>query len=102
MIYKVVQQTDGPAPGYETIVVEIEVEPDTVAPRHTHPGVESTYVIAGHAELTIDGQPARTLRAGDVFQIPAGTVHSMKIGNEIAKACSILVVEKGKELVLPA
>jgi quercetin dioxygenase-like cupin family protein len=102
MIYKVVQQTDGPAAGYETLVVDIEVEPGTIAPRHTHPGVESTYVIAGHAELTIDGLPARTLQAGDVFQIPAGTVHSMKIGDEVARACSILVVEKGKALVLPA
>jgi quercetin dioxygenase-like cupin family protein len=101
MAYKVIQQTDGPVPGYETVVVEIEVEPGTIAPRHTHPGVESTYVIAGHAELTIDGQPARTLQAGDVFQIPAGIVHSMKIGNAVAKACSILVVEKGKALVLP-
>lgn len=102
MIYKVVQQTDGPVAGYQTVVVEIEVEPDTVAPRHTHPGVESTYVIAGHAELTIDGQPARALQAGDVFQIPAGTAHSMKVGNEVAKACSVLVVEKGKALVLQA
>lgn len=102
MIYRVVQQTDGPAPGYETIVVEIEVEPGVVAPRHTHPGVESTYVIAGRADLIIDGQPPRPLQAGDVFQIPAGTAHSMKIGDEIAKACSILVVEKGKALVSPA
>ena len=102
MIYKVVLQTDGPVAGYETVVVEIEVEPGVVAPRHTHPGVESTYVIAGHAELRIDGQSARTLRAGDIFQIPAGTVHSMKIGDEIAKACSVLVVEKGRALVSPA
>ena len=102
MIYKVVQQTDGPVAGYETVVVEIEVEPGVVAPRHTHPGVESTYVIAGHADLIIDGQPARALQAGDVFQIPAGTAHSMKIADEIAKACSILVVEKGKALVQPA
>jgi quercetin dioxygenase-like cupin family protein len=98
----VVQQTDGPAAGYETVVVEIEVEPGVVAPRHTHPGVESTYVIAGHAELIVDGQSARALQAGDVFQIPAGTAHSMKIGDEMAKACSILVVEKGKALVQPA
>lgn len=102
MIYRVVQQTDGPVAGYETVVVEIEVEPGVVAPRHTHPGVESTYVIAGNADLVIDGQPARRLEAGDVFQIPAGTVHSMKIGDEIAKACSVLVVEKGKALVAPA
>jgi quercetin dioxygenase-like cupin family protein len=102
MIYRVVQQTDGPVAGFETVVVEIEVEPGLVAPRHTHPGVESTYVIAGHADLMIDGQPARPLQAGDVFQIPPGTVHSMKIGSDIAKACSVLVVEKGKALMSPA
>jgi quercetin dioxygenase-like cupin family protein len=38
MIYRVVQQTDGPVAGFETVVVEIEVEPGLVAPRHTHPG----------------------------------------------------------------
>ena len=67
-----VQQTDGPVAGFETVVLEIEVEPGLVAPRHSHPGVELTYVIAGHADLIIEGQPARRLRAGAVFQIPPG------------------------------
>ncbi len=98
---KVLQQMDGPVPGYVTVIVEIEVGAGTTVPRHTHPGIESTYVIEGGGDLMVEGQPSRALKPGEAFQMPPDVVHSVKIGDQKAKVCSTLVVEKGKPLVSP-
>jgi hypothetical protein len=42
------------------------------------------------------------VRTGEAFQVPPHAVHRIKIGDRNAKACSTLVVEKGKPLVIPA
>jgi quercetin dioxygenase-like cupin family protein len=99
---KVLQQMDGPMPGYATVIVELKVAAGTVVGRHSHPGIETTYVVEGCAELLVDDQPSRVVRAGEAFQVPPNTVHSVKVGDKDAKACSTLVVEKGKPLVVPA
>jgi quercetin dioxygenase-like cupin family protein len=99
---KVLQQMDGPIPGYMTVAVELKVAAGTAVGRHIHPGIESTYVVEGEAELIIDGQPPRVVREGEAFQVPSNTPHAVKVGDKDAKACSILVVEKGKPLVTPA
>ena len=96
---KVLQRSDGPLPGYETVIIELQVDAGTVVGRHAHPGIESTYVIEGTAELLVDGQPARSLRPGDAFQVPPNLPHSVRVGHANAKACSTLIVEKEKALV---
>jgi hypothetical protein len=35
---KILSQTDGPTPGYVTIIVEAEIEAGVTVARHTHPG----------------------------------------------------------------
>jgi hypothetical protein len=35
---KILSQTDGPMPGYVTIIAEATIEPGIVIARHTHPG----------------------------------------------------------------
>jgi quercetin dioxygenase-like cupin family protein len=97
---KVVQRSDGPAAGYETVMVEIEVAAGVIVPPHTHPGVESTFVLEGDGELHIQGLAPRKLRAGDSFQSPPDTVHFVKIGAK-ARVCSTLVVRKGEPLTSP-
>ena len=99
---KFLEQMDGPIPGYMTVIVELEVAAGTAVGRHTHAGIESTYVVEGEAELVIDGQPHRVVHAGEAFQVPPNAVHSVKIGDKNAKACSTLIAEKGKPLVIPA
>jgi uncharacterized cupin superfamily protein len=37
--------------------------------RHTHPGLETSYVLDGEVTLTIDGQPPKVYKAGDAFQL---------------------------------
>jgi len=100
---KILSQMDGPAPGYVTIIAEAEVEPGATVARHTHPGVESAYVIEGRLEVPIEGQPTRVYQAGDGFQIPTGTPHAGGKPSEMkVRLVSTYVVEKGKPLASPA
>ena len=73
---KMLSQMDGPMPGYVTLNMEVEIEAGTAVPRHTHPGIESSYVLEGGFELPVQGQATRTLKAGDGFQIPPETPHA--------------------------
>ena len=100
---KILSQTDGPMPGYVTILVEATIDAGVSVARHTHPGIESSYVLEGGFELPVQGQETRTIKAGDGFQIPPETPHA---GGKPGAAKSIIlvtyVVEKNKPLASPA
>ena len=59
-------------PGYVTVTVEAEIDAGATVARHTHPGIESAYVIDGGGELLVDGQPAMQVTPGIGFQNSAG------------------------------
>jgi quercetin dioxygenase-like cupin family protein len=100
---KILSQMDGPTPGYVTIVVEAEVDPGVVVPRHTHPGIESAYMLEGELELPIQGQQTRTYKVGDFYQVPPETPHAGgTAGDKKVRFTSTYVVEKGKPLASPA
>ena len=100
---KILSQTDGPIPGYVTVLVEATIEAGVSVARHTHPGVESAFVLEGGFELPIQGQPTRVLKAGDGFQIPPETPHAGgKPGEAKSRILITYVVEKGKPLASPA
>ena len=100
---KVLSQTEGPAPGYVTIVAEVEIDPNVLVGRHTHPGIESGYVIEGEIELPIEGQPTKVYKTGEAFQVPPSTPHAgAKSGAKAVRIVSTFVVEKGKPLASPA
>jgi quercetin dioxygenase-like cupin family protein len=100
---KILSQTDGPTPGYVTLLVEATIEAGVAVGRHTHPGIESAYVLEGGFELPIQGQPTRTIKAGDAFQIPPETPHAGgKAGDAKSRILITYVVEKGKPLASPA
>jgi quercetin dioxygenase-like cupin family protein len=100
---KILSQADGPAAGYVTLLVEATIEPGVTVARHTHPGIESAYVLEGGFELPVQGQETRTLKAGDGFQIPPETPHAGgKPGDAKTRILITYVVEKGKPLASPA
>ena len=100
---KIKSQMDGPAHGYVTINMEVGIEAGAVIPRHTHPGIESGYVVQGTLELPIDGHPTLTLNAGDGFQVPVGVPHAAgKASNQKTVLALTYVVEKDKPLASPA
>jgi quercetin dioxygenase-like cupin family protein len=96
------QRHDIGNPGHEAVLARGEISPGASVPRHTHPGEEVAYVLEGPVTLEVDGKPPATLQAGDVFFIPAGTVHSARnAGPNLAKILSTYIVEKGKPLATP-
>ena len=98
----ILKRIDGPAPGYETVDVKVEIEPGATIARHTHPGVESSYIVSGSTELTIDGEGTKTFSAGEAFQVAPGTPHGGKNGDQPTVIAATYVVEKGKPLASPA
>lgn len=89
--------------GYHTVTGLVEVPPGGSAGRHTHPGIETGYLLEGEAILVIDGQPDRHLKAGDSYQIPAFVVHDARVhGDKPVKALGVYVVDKTRPLASPA
>jgi quercetin dioxygenase-like cupin family protein len=94
------QRHDLSASGREAVQVRVDIEPGVAFPRHTHPGEEIIYVLAGSLEYDLEGRPPVTLKAGDVLFVPAGTVHAAKnVGSDTASELATYVVEKGKPLL---
>ncbi len=88
-------------PGYSTVTVVVELAPGICTGRHTHPGVDSGYVLEGDLLLKIDGKPDQSAKAGGSYEVPPAAVHD---------ACTVagltvldtFVIEKGKPLASPA
>jgi quercetin dioxygenase-like cupin family protein len=98
----IVSRIDGPIPGYETISARLEIDPGTPVARHTHAGVESSYIVSGATELAVDGVGTRTYRAGEAFQVPTGVPHGGRNLDQPTVIATTYIVEKGKPLATPA
>jgi quercetin dioxygenase-like cupin family protein len=96
----VLRSIDYPA-GYTTVTVIVEIAPGACTGRHTHPGIDSGYVMQGDFVLKIDGKPEQTLKAGDTYETSPQVPHDAcsVSGN---KLIDTFVVEKGKPLASPA
>jgi quercetin dioxygenase-like cupin family protein len=98
----IITRADGPMEGYETVNVRVDLDSGALVARHTRPGIESSYVVDGALELSVDGQGTRTFKAGDGFQVPTRTPHSGKNGDKPTTIAITYIVEKGKPLASPA
>lgn len=79
------------------------IQPSAPAERHSHAENEIGYVLEGESLLEVEGQPTRTIRAGDSFAIPAGRVHRAKPSGTVPlKVVVTYIVEKGQPLARPA
>jgi quercetin dioxygenase-like cupin family protein len=98
----ILQQTDGPTEGYVTIIARAEILPNAIVMRHTHPGIESAYVVQGGGTLSVKGQSDRVVVPGDAFQIPQYTPHGLRNGEAATIIAGTYVLEKGKPFASPA
>jgi quercetin dioxygenase-like cupin family protein len=70
--------------------------------RHTHPGLEMVTLLEGTVEVTIDGQPPKTVKAGEAFMVPGKLVHRVRvIGNGPARFAPVWIIEKGQPIASP-
>lgn len=94
------QRHDLSARGREALQARIDIAPGITAPWHRHPGEEIIYVLEGALEYQLEGQPPKTLKAGDVLFVPAGVLHKAKnVGTGNGAELATYVVEKGKPLL---
>jgi len=96
------QKFDVPDTKYETIIGMAEITSNVNIGRHTHPGIESGFVLDGEMVLMVEGQPPLALKAGDSYKIPHEAIHDARSGDKGAKLVATYVVEKGKPLASPA
>jgi quercetin dioxygenase-like cupin family protein len=97
-----VQDRDLSIPGRHAVQAKAEFEPGGAVGRHTHPGEELSIVLEGALTLEVDGQPARVVKAGESFFIPAGVIHAGKnAGSGKAVVFATYIVEKGKPVATP-
>jgi quercetin dioxygenase-like cupin family protein len=92
------QTTVFPGSNYVTALYVVDIDAGAAVPRHTHPGLETIYILDGEMDLVVEGQPDRHLKAGDSAQIPANTVHSAAQTAKPIKVLATYVVEKDKPL----
>ena len=97
----VLQRVDVPTTNYETVLGIAEISAGVNAGRHTHPGPETGTVAEGEMILMVEGQPDKTLKVGDSYQIPPGVVHDVKASSG-AKVVAVYTVPKGQPLASPA
>jgi mannose-6-phosphate isomerase-like protein (cupin superfamily) len=64
--------------------------PDAFYPDHTHASETAHIILSGEMTLTMNGKDA-TYRVGDRCDVPAGAVHSARMGPQ---GCRYLIGEK--------
>jgi mannose-6-phosphate isomerase-like protein (cupin superfamily) len=64
--------------------------PGAYYPEHTHPTMTAHIVLEGEVTVTSEGK-TQTYRAGERFDVPAGTIHTAKMG---PTGCRYLIGEK--------
>jgi quercetin dioxygenase-like cupin family protein len=86
-------------PGREAVMALVEIPPGGKEGRHTHPAEVYGFVQEGTITLEVQGQPTKTLKAGDVFSIPPETIHEgTNNGTVPVRLSAVFVAEKGKPL----
>jgi len=95
------QEHDLSVPGRQVIQNRVEIGPEAPLIRHWHPGEEVIYVLEGSLEYQIDGQPPRTVNAGEALMVPAESIHAVrKVGSGNGAELATYFVEKGKPFLV--
>jgi quercetin dioxygenase-like cupin family protein len=98
----VLRRMDFPGETMATIQVLVDITPGFLVARHTHPGVETGYVVEGGLVLQAAGDADRTLAVGDSFQMAREQPHAVQNGSARSRVLSVYVVDKDKPLASPA
>jgi quercetin dioxygenase-like cupin family protein len=98
----ILQQTDVPGSNMTVILAVTDIDANQTAARHTHPGVEISYVLAGEADFIVEGKGTMHVKAGGSFRLESGVKHSVKNGPALTKILAVYTIPKGAELATPA
>jgi quercetin dioxygenase-like cupin family protein len=95
----VLMRHDTPQPGFEALLVGVEIPVGGREGRHTHPGLAMIYVTEGTLSLDYEGKPTVDYKAGQSFVVETGKIHEgINKGNQPIKAVATFIVPKGEAL----
>jgi quercetin dioxygenase-like cupin family protein len=98
----VLLQHDTSMPGYEAVLVQVEIPAGGREGRHTHPGLAMIHVLEGTLNLDYEGKPQAAYKAGDSFFVEAGKVHEgINKSNAPVKAIATFIIPKGQPVTTP-
>jgi quercetin dioxygenase-like cupin family protein len=65
--------------GSNLMLAVIDLEANALLPNHSHPHEQGGIVLEGELEFTVGGE-AKLLHPGDLYIIPGGMEHSVRVG----------------------
>jgi len=87
---------DTPAPGFEAVLVRVDLPVGAREGRHTHPGLLLIHVEEGTLTLDYEGKPTADYKPGDSVFVEPGKVHEgINKGNTPVKAIATFVIPTG-------
>ena len=99
----VLLQHDTSAPGFEAVLVAVEIPVGGREGRHFHPGTAMIHVTDGAITLDYEGKPTMTYKAGQSFFVDAKAVHEgINKENVPAKAIATFIIPKGQPVTTQA
>ena len=99
----VLQRHDTTAPGFEAVLVGVEIPVGAREGRHTHPGLLIIHVEEGTLTLDYEGKPTADYKPGDSVVVEAGKIHEgINKGNTSIKVSATFVIPKGATLTTAA
>jgi quercetin dioxygenase-like cupin family protein len=98
---KELERIDVPGTQYNAVLVLVDVPGGFTVDRHTHPGIETAYILQGEVDVFVEGQPDRHLKVGETFKLGEGIPHIVRAGPP-TRIPVTYVVDKNKPLASPA
>lgn len=89
-------------PGKEAMVIEVEYGPSGETPIHRHDAHAFVYVLEGHVEMQVRGQPLRVIGPGEVYEERPEDVHLVSrnaSATEPARFVVVLLKEAGSPVL---
>lgn len=77
-----------PVCGKNLMLAVVDLDANAVLPAHSHPHEQGGIVLHGELEFDIAGE-TKILHPGDLYIIPGGVEHSVKVGPDPAQVLDI-------------
>ena len=65
--------------GSNLLLAVVDLDAHAILPDHSHPHEQGGIILSGEVEFTIDGETQK-LSPGDIYIIPGGIEHSVRVG----------------------
>jgi quercetin dioxygenase-like cupin family protein len=74
--------------GDSLMLVVVDLEANAMLPYHSHPHEQGGIVLEGELEFIIAGE-SRLLHPGEIYMIPGGVEHMVRVGDSPAKVLDV-------------